>query len=101
MDKLPKHRKHTANFSENKAKLNDAALRYAASDARRTMEAAKDFVKLLGIKQASSASPISNFCEPGDCSLMLAFSCFVGKEEISKFLPAEKQMLKSMKENLP
>ena len=94
LDKLPKHRSHTA-------KLNDAALRYAASDARHTMEAAKDFEKLLGIGQASSASPTSYICEPGDCSLMLALSCRASKEEIWRLLPAGKPMLNLVKGNLP
>ena len=43
LNKPPKHRNHTAYFSENKAKLNDAALRCAALDAPRTMDA-EDFV---------------------------------------------------------
>ena len=61
----------------------------------------KDFTHLVGIKHASVASPISNVCEPGDCSLMLALSCFVGKEEISRLMPAERQLLRSIRDNLP
>ena len=73
----------------------------AALDARRFRETAKDCAKLLGIKQASSASPISYICEPGDCSLMLALGCFAGKEEISRLLPAGGPMLNLVMGNQP
>ena len=90
-----------ANVSENKADSSDAALCHTALDGRHTRKAAKDFVKLLGIKQASSASPFSNIREPGDCSLMLALSCLAGKEEISRLLPAGRLMLNLVDGNLP